>query len=550
MATLSPLIGALSLLTLLRSNASSTRPIVISNTLLTLILSLATVICYEPNLRDKQDRLIVSQMVLGLPWLTTPRDHNSDSPNTISSPQSGQTQENPKPKTANDSTLAPLSFRVGFDINFSFGADGLSIWSVLAISMGVLLAIVFSDEHRGDRFNEYSLAILVAQTGLIASLTSRDALVSLLAFECAMIPLFILIGEFGNSSRRETASKFLAYQWTGGALILTAMTMFAASGPWMQSDLVPRRSGISFDSFVIAERLQGLLSRSEVAVRLWQEISPCCATLLMIGVSIRLSLFPFHSWMRETLTCVPSGLGSLLAIALPQTAFCTWLKLGTPLFAADVASFSMPLGILGLFGLAYAGMLAFRTKEIHDFGALLPSFWLVFAALSLRIPSREGTCSAFLITQTQGLLSAALLLVGQIPTRAKTAATELNTISNQSKQSHQRFKEIAILPAAGAMAWIAATGPLLNLSVLATEELLLAISAISILSIVMWRFIEVLILKANRSENCPDFSASQSILFIVLLLLLAMVTMFPSWMLSKSEPSFGHILHRIERLSN
>ena len=440
MATISPLIGVLSVTVASRQRPLLVRPAALSNALLTLLLLVATVWNYDPHRVDQRGHADVAQMKVSLGWL-------ADSQAADKSPT-----------------------RRGIDVRLSFGIDGLTLWPTVWLALAVWAAVLIPGPRVDQSSVAYIVALFLSEACLLASLTSRDAIVSLIAFEASLPALYFLIGRWGEQDRRTTAGRFLIFQLVGCGLTLLGTTLIAVAWPWVRSDFDVRRSPLFFDTLGLVEGLQTMVARNEVAVQLWSDLAPWGCVLLVLGLAIRLPAFPFHAWYVTTLEEAPAGVAGLVAIALPQVAFCGWIRFAMPLFVEQAVELSWLLGIVASAGALHAGLRAISQRDLKRLAAALSMGWLALALLAMRLPTREGLTGAWLLVQSQGLAVAGLfLLVGMLQSRH--GPREADAVEGLAfQQPKLATMLIALLVGTGAMACCSAAGSLLSLSMLTWES--------------------------------------------------------------------------------
>ena len=115
MATISPLIGVLSVAVASRQNPLLARPAALSNTFLTLLLLGATVWHYDAHGTDPRGRADASQMKVSLGWLA-------------------------ESQGADPADKSPT--RRGIDVRLSFGIDGLTLWPAVWLALVVWAAVL------------------------------------------------------------------------------------------------------------------------------------------------------------------------------------------------------------------------------------------------------------------------------------------------------------------------------------------------------------------------------------------------------------------------
>ena len=444
MATISPLIGVLSVAVASRQNPLLARPAALSNTFLTLLLLGATVWHYDAHGTDPRGRADASQMKVSLGWLA-------------------------ESQGADPADKSPT--RRGIDVRLSFGIDGLTLWPAVWLALVVWAAVLIPGPRVDQSSVAYLVALLLGEACLLASLTSRDAIVSLIALEMSLPSLYFLIGRWGGQNRRTTADRFLIHQIIGCGLTLLGTTLIAVSWPWVRSDFDVRRSPLVFETLGLVEGLQGMVARNEVAIQLWSDLAPWGFVLLVLGLAIRLPAFPFQAWYVATLEEAPAGVAGLVAVALPQVVFCGWVRFAMPLFVEQAVELSWLLGVVASVGALHAGLKALALHDLKRLAAALSMGWLALTLLAMRLPTREGLTGAWLLVQSQGLAVAGLfLLVGMLQSRF--GPREADTWEGLAFQRPRLATMlIALLVGTGAMTCGGTVGSILVLSTLTWESM-------------------------------------------------------------------------------
>ena len=554
MATISPLIGAMSVAVASRQSPLLVRPAALSNAFLTLLLLGAVVWHYDPHRVDQRGRADVSQMKVSLGWLA-------------------------EPQAANPPDKSPT--RRGIDVRLSFGIDGLTLWPTVWLALAVWAAVLIPGPRVHESSVAYFVAMFLSEACLLASLTSRDAIVSLIAFEMSLPALYFLIGRWGEQNRRMTAGRFLISQLVGCGLTLLGTTLIAVSWPWIRSDFDVRRSPLFFDTLSLVEGLQTMVARNEVAVQLWSDLASWGCLLLVLGLAIRLPAFPFHAWYVTTLEEAPAGVAGLVAIALPQVAFCGWVRFAMPLFVEQAVELSWLLGVVASVGALHAGLRAVSQRDLRRLAAALSMGWLALALLTMRLPTRDGLFGAWLLVQSQGLTVAGLfLLVGMLQSRLgpREADTGEGLTFQQPKLATML---IALLVGTGAMACCSAAGSLLSLSMLTWESAPFAACGIAATLLLIYSLTatvqQTLFGRGSTSREAtrpmpPDESAARSLSgtadrlsrstrledradlafheFMALtpfVVLSAWLALAPAVVLERGEPTLSLLLERTER---
>ncbi len=165
--------------------------------------------------------------------------------------------------------------------------------------------------------------LLATQAGAVLTFLARDLIVFFVGFETVLIPMWVLIGRWGGSpddgpaqlaEKRSAATRFVLYTALGSAIMLVLEPLWLAI-----------ESG-STDFGVVAL----------VAPHLSTGLRAGIASLLIIGLGVKVPIWPLHSWLPQAYTLAPTVGSVLLAGVL--------LKLGSDRLVRLVAGFSAPGG--------------------------------------------------------------------------------------------------------------------------------------------------------------------------------------------------------------
>ncbi|MDB4982920.1 MAG: proton-translocating NADH-quinone oxidoreductase, chain, partial [Myxococcales bacterium] len=119
----------------------------------------------------------------------------------------------------NRSWIEPLGIR------FHLGVDGISLWLVLLTTFLVPVTLLSPQAIgiRNIRVREFTVAMLVLETGMIGAFLSLDLFVFYVFWELMLIPMYFIIGIWGGPSRRFAANKFFLFTFAGGVLTLATV---------------------------------------------------------------------------------------------------------------------------------------------------------------------------------------------------------------------------------------------------------------------------------------------------------------------------------------
>ncbi len=113
---------------------------------------------------------------------------------------------------------------MSWGISYKLGIDGISLFLVLLSTFLGPLVILASWSDIKIRVKEFLICLLFLQTGMIGVFLSLDLFLFYVFWEIMLIPMYLLIGVWGNPARKLYAAiKFVLYTIVGSLLMLVAI---------------------------------------------------------------------------------------------------------------------------------------------------------------------------------------------------------------------------------------------------------------------------------------------------------------------------------------
>src|SRR5207253_2775370 len=107
-------------------------------------------------------------------------------------------------------------------ISYHLGIDGLSLFLLGLHALLFLIAIVVTDSAT-PRLKEFILLLLILETATAGILLALDLILFYVFWEAMLVPLYFLIGVWGEGRRVYAAFKFLIYTVVGSFAMLVAI---------------------------------------------------------------------------------------------------------------------------------------------------------------------------------------------------------------------------------------------------------------------------------------------------------------------------------------
>ncbi len=289
-----------------------------------------------------------------------------------------------------------LTWIPSLNIGYRVGLDGLGFGMFFLSALLTVIAIVASwDVSRN--LKQYFAALFVAEVGMLGVFAAQDLILFYVFFEITLIPMYLLVGVWGDENRRPAAIKFFIYTFLGSTVMLAGFLAF----------------GILADTYAI-EALGGgggLSRAAQVAV----------AAPILFGLLIKVPAVPLHSWLLDVYVSSPTSTNVLLSGVLPKLGTYGLIKVAIPLLPQGVEPFLPYVAAFGVINILYGSFVAFLQPDLKALVAYSSIGTLGFILLGAASGNAVGLNGAVFQQVSHGLYSALLfILVGVIAARTGT----------------------------------------------------------------------------------------------------------------------------------
>jgi NADH-quinone oxidoreductase subunit M len=286
--------------------------------------------------------------------------------------------------------------------HYHIGVDGMSLWLVLLTTLLVPVAILSSwtsVEKRELAFFAFMLALESAMIGVFVSL---DLLLFYLFFEASLVPMFFLIGAWGGERRLYAAIKFFIYTSVGSLLMLAGIiALWYAFG--------------TFDYMQILAALQADPGKLNSEWTFWLFLA------FAFAFSIKIPLFPLHTWLPDAHTEAPTAGSVLLAGVMLKMGTYGLLRFNFTLFPEQAHNFAPLFVVLAIIGIIYGALVAMVQPDVKRLVAYSSVSHMGFVVLGMFSFTEWGMQGALYQMLKHGVSTGALfLLVGMIYERRHT----------------------------------------------------------------------------------------------------------------------------------
>lgn len=304
-----------------------------------------------------------------------------------------------------------------FGISFSLGVDGIG--AVLVLLTAVLVPLVMlASWHDADpaptpegtfenrrRTQGFFALILAVEAMVIVSFLATDVFLFYVFFEAMLIPMYFLIGGFGDKAggpeaarqRSYAAVKFLLYNLLGGLVMLAAVIGLY---------VIAQNQGLAtFD----LQSLTGALANGKLV------INPTAERALFLGFffafAVKAPLWPLHTWLPNAMGESTAGTAVLITAVVDKVGTFAMLRFCLGLFPDASKFFAPAISVLAVIGIIYGALLAVGQKDIKRLVAYASISHFGFIILGIFAMTTQGQSGATLYMVNHGISTALLMLI-------------------------------------------------------------------------------------------------------------------------------------------
>ncbi len=208
-----------------------------------------------------------------------------------------------------------------FGIQYKVGIDGLSAILVVLTTTLSWISILASFRPIKERLKEYMISFLILEVGLIGVFVALDLFLFYIFWEVVLVPMYLIIGIWGGSNRIYATIKFVLYTLVGSLLMLvailaTAFSFQSATGTWVGAfDFVTLRGFAATSGFAANLQVVAFLA-------------------FFLAFAIKVPMFPFHTWLPDAHVEAPTAGSVMLAAVLLKLGAYGFIRFALPLFPA------------------------------------------------------------------------------------------------------------------------------------------------------------------------------------------------------------------------
>lgn len=299
-------------------------------------------------------------------------------------------------------------------VHYHLGLDGLSL--VLVLLTGIVTPVALLASSGVDRSPRlFGALFLVLQGAALGVFLALDFFHWFLFWELSLVPAYFLIKIWGGPGATRAAYQFMVYTIGGSAFMLLG---FAAL--WTVAGT------LDFLQLAGMARTGALATKLAALGPIWPQ---AIFLGVLLGLAVKVPLFPFHTWLPPAYAEAPTGASMFLTGVMSKMGVYGFLRILWPIFPTQLHAAATPLLWLALGGVvlgAYAALKQQDLKRLVAYSSVNHLSYCLLALFAVAATAHAGSDSAvaalsgtILQMFNHGLSAAALFLcVGVLESRS------------------------------------------------------------------------------------------------------------------------------------
>jgi NADH-quinone oxidoreductase subunit M len=421
-------------------------------------------------------------------------------------------------------------------IHYALGVDGISLFMVLLTAFVTPVAILGSFRYITTKERAFYALMLLLETGVVGVFLATDLFLFYCFFELTLIPMYFIVGIWGGERRIYAAVKFFLYTALGSLLMLVGIFYLYVR--------VKTVSGVP--SFLFTDLLAVPLTLQE---QLW------LFGAFALAFSIKVPLFPLHTWLPDAHVEAPTPGSVVLAAVLLKMGTYGFVRFLLPLFPAAtqvpwVSSLMLWLGVAGIIYAAWVAAVQPDAKKLVAYTSVAHMGFVVIGIFALTLNGLQG---GMVVMISHGVSTGALfLLLGMLYERRHTRAIDdFGGIARVAPLLTTAFVVTALasigLPGTSgfvgeflALMGIFEARPIVG-TVATTGVIFAAYYMLPMVQKVFYNELE-----RDENRTMADLSGREMAVLAPLLALMIGIGVHPTPLMERMEPSLRLVLERVE----
>jgi NADH-quinone oxidoreductase subunit M len=304
--------------------------------------------------------------------------------------------------------------------NYHVGIDGISLPLLVLSTFVMVLAVIYSWNHWEEPKNPkaFLILMLILATGLNGTFVALDLVLFFIFFEVVLLPMYFMIGIWGDRSPRKipgfgkevqtrlyASIKFFLFTLFGSAFMLLGFL------------------ALYFESGDSGERTFDIPQLTELGAS--GAFTGTFAFLvfgaMFLGFAVKVPMWPFHTWLPDAHTAAPTVGSVLLAAIMLKLGSYGFIRISLPILPEEAVNWAPFIAILAVIGIIYGSLACLAQTDMKRLIAFSSVGHMGFVMLGIATLTDVGINAAVIGMVAHGLITGLLFfLAGSMSHRYHT----------------------------------------------------------------------------------------------------------------------------------
>ncbi len=285
-------------------------------------------------------------------------------------------------------------------VSFLFGVDGVSLPLVIlsafvfVTAVGISWRDITKKHFEQPRQMLYYSLLLLNEAGLIGVFISLDFFLFFVFWEIVLVPMYLLIAQWGGPRREYASIKFFIFTHLGGLFMLLGIIAL-----YLLADVG------SFSMIEIAKAVPAMPDVFTLSVQVPIFIA------LFIGFAFKMPLVPFHTWLPDAHGEAPTAGSVILAGLLLKMGGYGLIRLGIMMLPDAAVYLGPALVVIALVTIYYGALLAMAQQDLKYLIACSSISHMGYVVLGVAALNELGIGGAIFQMVSHGFISPLLFML-------------------------------------------------------------------------------------------------------------------------------------------
>lgn len=249
-------------------------------------------------------------------------------------------------------------------INLRFGVDSFALLLIMGVYMAVLIGLWGGINHPEGQKSRmiFTLLFLSMMSGFLISI---DIFSFFIFFEAMLLPLFMLVGMFGEIKKQGNVFRFMLYGMFGALLLFGAI-------------------------MVLYNHSHSSISLNEISgVKMGRNGESVVWLAIFVAFLSRIPIWPFHYWVASINSGIKNPLVFIIANLIPLTGVYGFMRFWPQTVPETVEYFMIFLEVVSVISMLFIALIGMIHKDIQYKIFAYMTVYYIFYLLGVFLPTDQ-----------------------------------------------------------------------------------------------------------------------------------------------------------------